>query len=53
EGMYQLRQYAKPLVINIKPEIFNNFDKENYLNIETYSGLFGIECIYYHWKHKA
>jgi hypothetical protein len=30
-----------------------NFDKENYLDIETYSGLFGIEWIYYHWKHKA
>lgn len=49
---YQLREYTKPLMINVKPNIYNKFDKGNYLDIETYSGLLGLEWTYFHWKYK-
>ncbi|WP_223608068.1 hypothetical protein [Chryseobacterium sp. OSA05B] len=50
---YQLREYTKPVVIHVKRTIYTKFEKGNYLDIETYSGLFGIGWTYYHWKHKA
>ncbi len=50
---YQLREYTKPMIINVKPKIYNKFGKNDYLDIEIHSGLFGIEWTYYHWKHKS
>lgn len=44
---YQLREYTKPFIINVKPNIYNKFEKGNYLDIETYCGLFGIAWTYY------
>ena len=50
---YQLKEYTKPMVINVKPKIYSKFEKGDYLDIEIYSGLLGIEWTYYHWKHKV
>ncbi|CAH0181588.1 hypothetical protein SRABI04_01517 [Chryseobacterium sp. Bi04] len=48
---YYLKEYTKPDVINVRRKTYNQFGKGDYLDIETYPGLFGIGWTYYHWKH--
>ncbi|MCQ9639153.1 hypothetical protein MP478_07095 [Chryseobacterium sp. WG14] len=48
---YYLKEYTKPDVINVKRKTYNQFGKGDYLDIETYPGLFGIGWTYYHWQH--
>lgn len=48
--LYYLKEYTKPVVVSISRKIYNKFEKGNYLDIETYPGLFGIAWTYYHWK---
>ncbi|REC61624.1 hypothetical protein DRF65_14305 [Chryseobacterium pennae] len=47
---YYLKEYVKPMAIDVDRKIYNKFGKGNDLDIETHSGLFGIEWTYYHWK---
>ncbi|WP_347216171.1 hypothetical protein, partial [Chryseobacterium sp.] len=47
---YYLKEYIKPIAIDVDPKIYQKFGKGNGLDIETYSGLFGIEWTNYHWK---
>lgn len=49
--LYYLKEYTKPDVINVSRKTYNQFGKGDYLDIETYSGLFSLEWTYYHWKH--
>lgn len=47
---YYLKEYPKPLTIYVNRKTYHQFGKGNYLDIETYPGLFGLEWTYYHWK---
>lgn len=43
-------EHSKPVAANVNRKIYHQFGKGDYLDIETYPGLFGIKWTYYHWK---
>ncbi|MDQ0064634.1 hypothetical protein [Chryseobacterium lathyri] len=47
---YYLKEYPKPIIIHVNRKTYHQFGKGDFLDIETYPGLFGIKWTYYHWK---
>ncbi|MGK6340968.1 hypothetical protein ACMGDK_01940 [Chryseobacterium sp. DT-3] len=43
-------EHSKPVATNVNRKTYHQFEKGDYLDIETYPGLLGIKWTYYHWK---
>ncbi|MDP9959810.1 hypothetical protein [Chryseobacterium lathyri] len=47
---YYFKEYPKPTTVHVNRKTYHQFGKGDFLDIETYPGLFGIKWTYYHWK---